>query len=179
MSQPDDISDLEGRELAAVGYRRSDRAHAGGLSGGEDRYVSDTGIGNRWPSTQDVEAKSVGGSSDLPHTATRHPTAVGGASGGAPQNNRTQRRGSPRSVPTGRWPGGEAALRAAPPRTQRVGLQSIAGSAGEAARRRVPDEPPGEAGGISRHQTKEDGADAAFPDQPELGLQGWSSGRVF
>ena len=35
----------------------------------------------------------------------------------------------------------------------------------------MPDEPPGEAGGISRHRTKEDGADAAFPDQPKLGLR--------
>ena len=28
-------------------------------------------------------------------------------------------------IPTGRWPGGEAAQIAAPPRTQRVGIRSI------------------------------------------------------
>ena len=51
----------------------------------------------------------------------------------------------------------------ASPRNQRVEIRSIVGA--------HRDEPPGEAGGISRHRTKEDGADAAFPDQPKLGLR--------
>jgi hypothetical protein len=75
-------------------------------------------------------------------------------------------------IPTGRWPGGEAAQIAAPPHTQRVGLRSIVKRrTRKPARSCVPDEPPGEAGGICEQRTKEDGADAAFPDQPKLGLR--------
>jgi hypothetical protein len=75
-------------------------------------------------------------------------------------------------IPTGRWPGGEAAQIAAPPRTQRVGNSVDRNRrTRQPARPCVRDEPPGEAGGISRHRTKEDGADAAFPDQPKLGLR--------
>jgi hypothetical protein len=81
------------------------------------------------------------------------------------------RGGSPRLVPTGRWPGGEAASHAAPPRTQRVGLRSIVAVVNPHAQKACPMNPRGKPAGYPDIELKEDGADAAFPDQPKLGLR--------
>ena len=90
-------------------------------------------------------------------------------------------RGSrPTAVPTGRWPGGEAAPRgSAPPRIQRD-RDRIDPVDRVASCRLASDEPPGEAGGMVGRSSEEDGADAALSGPAGVGTRDrWPSGRDF